>query len=354
MIRMQRRLQWLAGAMCILLALILPARCLAQEAVEPAGPAPAPATPELFPAQGMGNFEDWRAPPADPPEPPLGSGFFGRGRPFWDERKPDEPKGPPPWPNIDEPGPDLGDFPNSAYTLPRGRSYLEIAPFSLEGPDSQAPSSYSTPFLLRYGVTDDVEFRIFGSGYTHVYGSSPVDGFSPIAFDLKVHCWDDRRDWCIPAMSLEVYIQSTFGTKAFSGGWQPSVNLNFDLPVTEKTNIEWTIGYSGVQDAVNVVTGERIIPRHRSEIDDVQRENLNVNMLTVQWALEQEITDKLEVFYHGYYNGAILFQQGAGTMMGFGLFYKFSPRLMGFGSMNFGLTENLPPLFGQVGFAIAL
>jgi hypothetical protein len=41
-------------------------------------------------------------------------------------------------------------------------------------------------------------------------------------------------------------------------------------------------------------------------------------------------------------------------MMGVGLFYKFSPRLMGFGSMNFSLTESLPPLFGQVGFALAI
>src|SRR5262245_44895110 len=35
------------------------------------------------------------------------------------------------WPNIKEPGPDLGDFPNSAFTLPKGRMYFESGTFSL-------------------------------------------------------------------------------------------------------------------------------------------------------------------------------------------------------------------------------
>lgn len=342
---------WRTAPLLLLITPLLSARGLAQDVPEPAPPL-VESVPEA-PAEVSPPFNDWRAPPEDPPEPPLGSGFFGRGRPFWDPL-PEKNEGPPAWPNIEEPGPDLGDFPNSAYTLPRGKAYIEYAPFSLEGPDEQTPSSYSTPFLLRYGLTDDVEFRVFGSGYTSVYGKNPIDGFSPIAFDFKIHCWDDRKEWLIPAMSLEVYLQTNFGTKAFSGGWQQSLNLNFDLPITKKTNIEWTIGYTGVQDAVNVVTGARFIPRHRIKVEGIHRENLNVNMVSVQWAVEQELTDKLEVFYHGYFNGSVLFQQGAGTMMGVGLFYKFSPRLMGFGSMNFSLTESLPPFFGQVGFALAL
>jgi len=351
---MKRALFWRSAALILAIVPVLTATGMAQELAEPSPlvPAESPAAPVVPPTEEASPFPDWRTPAEDPPAPPLGAGFFGKGRPFWDPLQ--DKKDPPKWPDMDDPGPDLGDFPNSAYTLPRGRCYIEYAPFSLEGPDEETPSSYTTPFLLRYGVTDDVEFRIFGSGYTRVYGKSQAEGFSPIAFDMKIHCWDDRREWLVPAMSFEAYLQSDFGTKEFSGGWQTSINLNFDLPVAEKTNIEWTIGYSGVQDAVNVVTGRRFVPRHRIKVPVIHRENLNVNLFSVQWAIEQEITDKIEVFYHGYFNGAILFQQGAGTMMGFGMFYKFTDRLMGFGSMNFSLDDSLPPLFGQVGFALAI
>src|SRR5262245_66139737 len=30
--------------------------------------------------------------------------------------------------DIESPGPDMGDFPNSAFTLPKGRAYVEMAP----------------------------------------------------------------------------------------------------------------------------------------------------------------------------------------------------------------------------------
>lgn len=289
-----------------------------------------------------------------PVEPPGPRPLFGpgSGAPPDDPPAPDKP--PVPWPDISQPGPDLGDFPNSAFTLPKGKAYFEMAPFTLGGPDAENPSSYTTPFLLRYGATDDVELRIFGSGFTKVYGSHPETGFSPIALDTKIHMWDQNNDWFIPAMSLEAYIQTNWGTKAFDGGWQESIALNFDLLLTKKTNLEWTIGYSGVQDAVNVVTGNRFKPRHHFLVPSVHRANLNVYQLSIQWALEHELTEKLQVFTHGFYNGGILIQQGAGIMVGAGAFWKFSPRLIGWGSCNAGLTPADPDVLGQIGFAYAL
>lgn len=316
-----------------------------------------PAEPALRADAQRPSFET-KASTHNPPEPPLGSALFG-GRSitfkelFETHDEPDPPGGKP-WPDIKEPGPDFGDFPNSSFTLPKGRSYIEVAPLSLAGPDSQTPSSYAAPFLLRYGVTDDLEFRIFATGITHVFGSNPTTGFSPLALDLKIHLWDDKREWLLPASSLEVYVQTTWGSPQFSSGWEPSLNLNFDLPLAEKTNLEWTIGYSGVQDAVNVVTGQRFVPRHHFLVPIVHRANLNRNQFSIQWALEQDLTDKLQVFLHGFYNGGILIQQGTGTMVGGGLFWQFSKRLVGFGSVNAGLTRTLPPLFVQLGFAIAL
>lgn len=301
------------------------------------------------PVQAAG--EDWLHTPAEPPSPrPL----FGPGSEAPPEKPPEPNSPPPPWPDISQPGPDLGDFPNSAFTLPKGKAYFEMAPFTLAGPDAQNPSSYTTPYLLRYGATDDVELRIFGSGFTKVYGSHPETGFSPVSLDTKIHMWDQNNEWFIPAMSIEAYIQTDWGTKAFNGGWQESIALNFDLLLTKKTNLEWTIGYSGVQDAVNVVTGERFKPRHHFVVPTQHRTNLNVYQLSIQWALEHEVTERLQVFTHGFYNGGILIQQGAGIMVGAGAFWKFSPRLIGWGSCNAGLTPPDPPVLGQVGFAYAL
>jgi hypothetical protein len=291
-----------------------------------------------------------------PEEPPSVRPLFGEGSEPPENPPPPDPaaKPPAPWPDISQPGPDLGDFPNSAYTLPKGRAYVEMAPFTLGGPDEENPSSYTWVYLLRYGVTDDVEFRIFGSGLTHIFGSNPQTGFSPVCLDTKIHLWDQNNDWLLPAVSLEAYIQTDWGTKAFSGGWQESIALNFDLLLLEKTNLEWTIGYTGVQDAVNVVTGNRFVPRHHFISQTVQRRNLNVNQLSIQWALEQEITERLQLFFHGYYNGGILIRQGAGITVGAGAFWKFSPRLIGWGSVNAGLTPVDSPVLVQLGFAFTL
>lgn len=299
-----------------------------------------------------------KADPRGAPEPPLGSALFGGQsitiKELFETHADPPPPGGRPWPDISEPGPDFGDFPNSSFTLPKGRSYFEFAPLSLLAGDSQGPPSYSSPFLFRYGVTDDLEFRVFGSGIAHVGGDQPTTGWSPIAFDFKIHLWDDKREWMLPASSLEVYVQTPWGSTAFDGGWQPSLNMNFDLPLADKTNLEWTIGLTGVQDAVNVITGERFIPRLNHLVPTIHRENLNVNQFSVQWALEQDVNDKLQVFLHGFYNGAVIFQQGSGTVVGGGFFYKFSPRVMGFSSLNWGLSKYLPPIFTQIGFAVAL
>src|SRR5262249_1774557 len=156
----------------------------------------------------------------------------------------------------------------------------------------------------------DVEFRLFANGLTHDAGQHPVTGFSPLGIDMKVHLWDDRKEWLIPAVSLEAFVQTVWGSKDFNGGWQPSIALNFDLPITKKFNGNGPVGFAGVGDPVDAVGGALSLPRH-FRLDPVfHRANLTVNQPTVQWAVEYELTETVEVFYHGFHNGAILFQQG--------------------------------------------
>jgi hypothetical protein len=296
----------------------------------------------------------WRG---DPPERPLGSAFWGGDGgarvfgPATDKAGSD----PATWPDLSKPGPDMGDFPNSAFTLPMGRWQIEFSPVTLANADRQNPAVFVAPYLLRYGLTDDVEFRVFGNGVTHPFGSSPSTGFSPLNLDFKVHLWNDRKEWLIPAMSLEVYLLTQWGSSQFDGGWQPSLNLNFDLPIAKKTNLEWTLGYTGVQEAINIHTKERFIPRFNILVPGIHRTiDTNFNQFTAQWAVEYEVNDRFQIFAHGLHNGAILLNLGAGEMVGVGAFYKFSSRLMGFGSINTGLSPNLPSCAGQIGFALAL
>lgn len=257
-------------------------------------------------------------------------------------------------PDVAKPGPDMGDYPNSAFTLPKGQVYVEMAPFTYQTADANNSTSYNWPFLLRYGLTDDVEFRLVGSGLTAVYDpGDTIVGFSPLILDTKVHLWDDRMSVMLPAASLEVFLQTQWGSEDFLGGVQPSINLNLDFPFTKKTNVEMTLGYSGVQDAVHVATGSRFIPKFNRRIPIIHRENLNVYQFSYQWAIEHQLTPKFQVFVHGYYNGPILLQSGPGTVVGVGYFYQMSQRAMLFNSYNAGVDKNAAPFSTQFGLALA-
>lgn len=269
--------------------------------------------------------------------------------------EPEDPAKPISEPDVTEPGPDMGDYPNSAYTLPQGRIYVEFAPLTLQTADRFNSASYNFPFLLRYGITDDVELRLISSGLASVFDpGNTVSGFTPLIIDTKIHLWDDQIERFIPAASLEVYVQTTLGTPTFQGGVEPSINLNLDFPVTKKTNIEMTFGYTGVQDSLFVFSGERFISRFSHEIPIVHRANLNINQFSYQWAVERQMTDNLQVFLHGYFNGPVYLQSGPGKVIGAGWFYKASQRIMLFGSYNFGLDSSSPPFSTQLGMAFAL
>jgi hypothetical protein len=257
-------------------------------------------------------------------------------------------------PDIEKPGPDFGDYPNSAYTLPKGRAYIEMAPLSYLGPDQHNSASNSMPYLFRYGVTDDVEFRLTGSGLSSAFDpETTVVGFAPLLLDTKIHLWDDQIEKLIPAVSFEAFLQTNLASPSFQTGFQPSININMDFPFTEKTNLEMTVGYSSVQDAVHVVSGRRFIPRLGHSIPKLAKQNLNVNQFSFQFALEQQVTEKVQIFLQGYYNGDVYRQSGIGKVIGVGYFYQLSKVSTFFNSYNFGISQDAPNFSSQVGFAFA-
>lgn len=82
-------------------------------------------------------------------------------------------------PDISNPGSDLANFPNSAFTLPQGSAYVEVSGFSYYGRSKGSPEQYNAEFLTRYGVTDNIELRIFSNGPTWTGGKTDTWAFSP-------------------------------------------------------------------------------------------------------------------------------------------------------------------------------
>lgn len=294
-------------------------------------------------------------------EPCRMAGFWNTGIPqFWSEAiilpvqgtsgllTDPRDQGPDGDPDISKPGPDLGDYPNSAFTLKKGRIQLEIAPATFRTKNGDNSSGYAAPFLFRYGVTDDVEFRVMGTGLTSEFSPDQVTGFSPVVLDTKIHMWEARIEYLVPAASLEASIQTELGSESFRGGYQPSLNLNMDFPFTDSTNVEITLGYSS---NLTTVDFHELIPGGTTNqilFDE------NIYVFQFQWAVEQEITEKITGFIHGYVNRPIGVDMDGGIVVGAGLFYKVSQKLMLFGSANPGLNETAAPLVMQLGAAYAL
>ena len=250
--------------------------------------------------------------------------------------------------DIRDPDPDTANFPNGAYTLPKGRLYLENSPvgFYSSSRNGNQPAIYQWEFLLRYGLTDNLEFRLFSNGLSvqSAQGKQPATtGFSPLAFDFKANFWEENTRYFIPAMGIEVYIQTTFGSPAFNGGTQPSMNLLFDQSLPFEIGFEYNFGITGVQNSLNQI----------------------VYQFSYQWSFQRQVVKDFDVFFHGFYNAASLprflaFNEPTSqaripniTVMGIGAIRTVNDRLAIFGSYNFGITPASPKTIALLGFALA-
>ncbi|SMF96872.1 Putative MetA-pathway of phenol degradation [Methylomagnum ishizawai] len=250
-------------------------------------------------------------------------------------------------PDIANPGPDLANFPNSAFTLPQGRAYVEFSPFTYYGSAGKAsPAQYNAEFLLRYGATDDIELRLFGNGVSWIGGSASSWGFSPIAFDTKIQMWTEKQDYFLPAAGFEAYIQTQWlGSAEFNGGTQPSFTFNFDQSLPWEIDLEYNLGATRVQDAAGNNDWE----------------------FSFQWGLQRDLFNKdFAVFVHGFYNAMTLprlpnaqvvfgtgnnqFRQNA---VGGGFVWTVNRRLSVYGQASGGTTRFTPSVLGMLGLALA-
>jgi hypothetical protein len=237
-------------------------------------------------------------------------------------------------PDIRAPGPDTANFPNSPYTLRQGRAYFEALPVVVSGPSQGTPATYNMEFLLRYGLTDRVELRLFSNGPTWQWGRpGTTNGFAPLAWDLKMNFWRENRKYWIPATGLEVAILTPTGTPGLNQGVQPIANLLFDWSLPADFMAEINVGFAG---------------------DPSLNNNFSTSLEpTVQWALQHELFEDFDLFFHGYLNGSAVPRYGDGIVLGGGAIWAINERVAVYGSYNAGVTLDSPTTMLLVGAALA-
>ncbi len=251
---------------------------------------------------------------------------------------PEGDRGRPPPCDIATPGPDTANFPNSPLTLPKGRSYIECDPgtFSLAGANG-TPATWSWPFLIRTGVTDACELRLFSQGPTVVgpTASTPAfDGFAPLAFDVKIHVWGEADQLWIPIIGVEAFVLTGIASRPFNVGTEPGIVLLVEHRMPGDWLLEWNVGCFG--------TGGNGIP-------DI----LSLPDMGVQWALQKQLTERVAVFYQGFYNAAGIPYFPSDLVSGLGAQWTVTQRLAVYASYNWSLDRDGSPSGGSSGFAYA-
>ena len=238
--------------------------------------------------------------------------------------------------NIRDPGPDTANFPNSPYTLPRGGIYLETTPMVWTGASRpRQPASWNWEYLLRLGVTDRFEFRLFSNGLTASqanYGQQAFVGIAPLILDAKVHLWGEKPEYILPGAGIELYVQTDWASPQLQSGTQPGVALLFSNSLPWDIELEWNIGLGSTNG-----------PQSGSIIYQE----------TLQFSFTKPITDDFQIFVQGLVNGSSLPRFASSTVLGGGFVRYIGRRTVLFASYNAGVETGGPPAVIQVGGAAA-
>lgn len=195
------------------------------------------------------------------------------------------------------------------------------------------PQASNAEFLLRLGLTDRFEFRIFSSGSSWQaagLGMDETTGFSPLVFDTKIHLWEENRDWFLPAAGLEAFVQTPWGSPAFDAGTQPAVIMLFRNTLFWGLTAEYNVG----------------VPA-----DSTKQGYVPIDI--VQWAITKEITEDFQLFVHGFQNESALPRVSAQTVVGGGFVWFPGDRLSVFGNRGVGTDRSGPASTFQFGMANA-
>ena len=248
---------------------------------------------------------------------------------------------------IKSPGPELPNFPENTDTLKQGMAYIEVSPWAYSASASGGTSKFSTPYLVHYGATDDIELRLMGDGVAWSNEPNTSANFSPLTFGALIKGFDEIEEYFIPAMCFEVLLKTELlGNAQTNAGTQPSFSVTFQNSLPFDVSFNYTFGASRTQQL----------------IESDQAATMNRWDYTISWAFQRSVySDDFAVFIHGYYNttrvptadvvpGSVY---GGDSVIGGGFVWSITDELAFYGQASAGLTANSPTVSSWSGFAFS-
>jgi hypothetical protein len=235
-------------------------------------------------------------------------------------------------PSLKEPGPDTPDFPDSAYTVAPGVTYVESAMVRTLGKPVPRTRLITVPTLVRHGVSKGWELRLSGDLLIDEdVASTGRTGVGDATLGFK-HTLHDEEKGRRPGMGTVVQVTLPTASAGFSTGHvEGFASLNFDHTLSDKFEFEWNAG-------VSLLT------------NDAGSQFLQPIFLAV---LGYEVSDRFAVFADGFV--ATPSQPGLPDelVVGAGATYLVHDRLAFDASYHAGLTSVSPDHFFRLGSQIA-
>lgn len=126
---------------------------------------------------------------------------------------------------------DRPDFVESSAVVGKGRLQVESSvAVERNGSDDERETVWSTPTLLRFGVTDSIELRVESDGALRQRTSAPGStgatkrGYADLSIGMKWHAMDARDQ--LPSVAMLLHADLSTGSAAFSDeGTRPSARV---------------------------------------------------------------------------------------------------------------------------------
>ena len=187
--------------------------------------------------------------------------------------------------DIRDPDPDTANFPNGAYTLPKGRVYIENSPVGFYGRSSasRSPVQLGIPVSLRH----DRQPRV-----PHLLQRPDRD---------QGQERDGRRSRLWPSTS-----RSTSGKRTPSTGCPPWGSSSTSRPRSARPHSTAALSHRSIcSSTTRCLWGSAMSTTSASQgAQGILGEN--VYQFSYQWSLQRQVVQDFDVFWQGFYNATAL------------------------------------------------
>lgn len=233
--------------------------------------------------------------------------------------------------DIRDPGPDFGDFPNSAYTVPRGSAYVETALVRITASDPGAAFN-SVPILVRLGLTDHWELRLAAAVGTVRENGDASTGVSALGVGFKVNLVKENLARHRPSVGIEGLAILPVGTGPFETvKAQPLLAVNVGHPLTDELLFGWNLQVSTPQG----VDGDRFLETQ------------------LEWTFVLTAARTIDIALNGQVAYPANENGGVQNQIALGLQAYLREWIVFTSNFAVGLTSETPDSYYQVGITIA-